>query len=91
IAAQARALLARANLREPVRLLGVGVTGLRASDTDQLALFGPDAEAQRRARLNRALDAIAERFGSGAVSRGDRGAAERAGLSLQIKRGESPD
>jgi DNA polymerase-4 len=91
LAAQARALLARAKLGEPVRLLGVGVTQLRPGDAAQLALFEPEPDAQRSARLNRALDAIAERFGSGAVSRGAQGAAEKAGLSLQIKRGESGD
>ena len=38
----------------------------------------------------RALDEIAGRFGSEAVVRASQGAAERAGLSLQIKRGEPP-
>ena len=39
-------------------------------------------------RLNRALDAIADRFGSGAIVRGEASHAARAGLSLQRKRGE---
>ncbi len=83
-------LLTRAALTEPVRLLGVGVTNLVSADTGQLALF-PAPREVRRERLNRALDAIADRFGSGAVVRGDARPAARAGLSLQHKRGEEPD
>ena len=52
----------------PIRL-----TGLSASDLGgparQPGLF--DAEAQKRARLNRSLDAIAARFGDGAVQPAD--------------------
>ena len=87
IARAARELLDRAGLTEPVRLLGVGVTGIAARDS-QLALFEKPRAAQRRDRLNRALDQIAERFGDDAVVRGQPEHAERAGLSMQIKRGE---
>jgi DNA polymerase-4 len=85
----ATALLARAALREPVRLLGIGVTQLISADTGQLALFPAPIDA-RRERLNRALDAIADRFGSGAIVRGEARHAARAGLSLQHKRGIDP-
>jgi DNA polymerase-4 len=88
LARTATGLLSRAALREPVRLLGVGVTQLISADTGQLALF-PTLGA-RRERLNRALDAIAERFGSGAIVRGEARHAARAGLSLQHKRGVDP-
>jgi DNA polymerase-4 len=81
-------LLARAGLEEPLRLLGVGVTGLEPSAGPQLDLFAENTDAVRRERLNRALDAVAERFGSGSVVRAGAAPAERAGLSLQIKRGE---
>jgi DNA polymerase-4 len=84
----ANELLARASLDEPVRLLGVGATNLVPRERGQLPLFGAAADTQQRRRLNQALDAIAERFGDEAVVRGGGGAAERAGLSLQIKRGE---
>jgi DNA polymerase-4 len=90
LARTATDLLARAALREPVRLLGVGVTQLISADTGQLALFAAPLDT-RRERLNRALDAIAERFGSGAIVRGEARHAARAGLSLQHKRGADPD
>jgi DNA polymerase-4 len=85
-------LLDRAALSEPIRLLGVGATGLEPADRAQLALF-PRPEREQRSRLNEALDEIADRFGQDAVVRGDARHAERAGLSFQIKRGEerSPD
>jgi hypothetical protein len=72
-----------------VRLLGVGVTQLISADTGQLALFAAPLDA-RRDRLNRALDAIADRFGIDAIVRGDARHATRAGLSLQRKRGVDP-
>jgi DNA polymerase-4 len=89
LARTAADLLARAALGEPVRLLGVGVTQLISADTGQLALFAAPLDA-RRDRLNRALDAIADRFGIDAIVRGDARHATRAGLSLQRKRGVDP-
>jgi len=91
IARSARALLSKAGLEEPVRLLGVGVTNLGPSGGGQLGLFGRPEGEQTRAKLNRALDEIARRFGNEAVVRGSPAAAERAGLSMQIKRGEGDD
>jgi DNA polymerase IV len=89
VARTARELLRRARLGEPVRLVGVGVTNLVEGEGEQLALFGPGAERERRARLHRALDALAERFGPDAVRRGGgEGDVSRAGLTLQRKRGE---
>jgi len=88
----------------PVRLVGVGASGLvPAARTGggagsgrrgpvQVGLFEPPEARRRTARLNRALDALADRFGSRAVVRGGREQAARAGLSLQRKRGErGPD
>ncbi len=91
IARSACSLLARAGLAEPVRLLGVGVTNLVPGTGEQLALFDASPGRARRDRLNRALDEIADRFGSRAVVRGGFESAERAGLSHQIKRGELPE
>jgi DNA polymerase-4 len=71
----------------PVRLLGVGATGLVARD-EQPALFPAEPARDRARRLNRALDEIHERFGPRAVTRAGQERATRAGLSLQHKRGE---
>ena len=66
---QALVLLERAPLQRPVRLTGVSAQELDQDGEAQLALFG---EAPRRSdALNRALDAIAERFGQGAVAPAD--------------------
>jgi DNA polymerase-4 len=86
--AAARALLARAALAEPVRLLGVGVTGLESGEGSQLDLFAPGPGEGRRARINRAIDAVAERFGQDSVLRAGAAATQRAGLTQQAKRGE---
>jgi DNA polymerase-4 len=88
IAEAARRLLARAGPSEPVRLLGVGATQLVPAEGPQLALFGPPDASVRRDRLNRALDSLRERFGPGAVVLGTVRDVDRAGLSLQRKRGE---
>jgi DNA polymerase-4 len=68
----ARALLERVDLARPVRLTGVQVSGFAGeAERSQLDLFGaapppPPEEARRRA-LNAARDALADRFGEGAV------------------------
>jgi DNA polymerase-4 len=87
----ARSLLARAGLDDAVRLLGVGATNLVPASSEQMELFGAPDDRARSTRLNRALDEIAERFGAKAVVRGELAEAERAGLSMQIKRGASAE
>jgi hypothetical protein len=74
-----------------VRLLGVGVTNLEAHARDQLDLFEAPGTQQKRSRLNRALDELADRFGNAAVVRGDPSHADRAGLTFQLKHGEEPE
>jgi DNA polymerase-4 len=86
----ARELLAREERLPPVRLVGVGATSLVPAARGQLALFDAPGVARGR-RLNRALDQLAERFGARAVVRGAAAAPERAGLSLQRKRGEDEE
>ncbi len=74
-------LLSRSELREPVRLLGVGVTNLVPETGDQLTLFPPLESVARRSRLNRALDEISKRFGQRKLVRGGTVEAEQTGLS----------
>lgn len=95
IAREARRLRAQAGPEEPVRLVGVGVSGIEESGLAQLSLFSDGGsgseDGQERAALNLALDQLEARFGAGTVTRASQGRAERAGLSLQIKRGEGID
>ena len=70
----------------PVRLIGVAVAGIRpraASIGEQMSIFAPPPSRE----LNRALDAISARFGTGAVRRGA-GGADKASPTLGVKRGE---
>ena len=83
-------LLARADLQQPVRLLGVGTSNLVGRSGEQLGLFAADAGLERRGRLNTALDELTRKFGADAVTRGSLAAPERAALSQQHKRGEDP-
>ena len=88
---ESRRLLERVP-HEPIRLVGVGATGLERTERPQLGLFEAPRALRRSARLNRALDEIVERFGARAVVRAGQQEGERAGLSLQRKRGEpAPD
>lgn len=81
-----RALLARAAGGEKIRLAGVQAHHLERSDPRQLGLFDQKAAiaVARNARLNRALDAVARRFGEDAVTRG-LAHAERAAPTHRIK------
>jgi len=88
LARAAFAQLERADLREPVRLLGVGATNLVGRGGEQLSLFSAGDSSVRRGRLNRALDDLLRRFGSDAVVRGGPADTARAGLSHQVKRGD---
>ncbi len=61
----ARALFDRVALRQPVRLIGLSVSGLGPAGEGQLSLLGPDVA--RRERLARALDGLTKRFGDGSI------------------------
>jgi DNA polymerase-4 len=83
----ARAQLARVDLERPVRLTGVSVSDFTGqAERPQLGLFPaaaqPEpapAEARKRKALHGALDALADRFGEGAVVRADLAGRTRRG------------
>jgi DNA polymerase-4 len=88
---EARMLLERIALRQPVRLIGLSVSELAPAGAGQLPLLGPDTA--RRERLAHALDQLAARFGDRSVRPASvlgRGQARRVGYSERPVRRESP-
>ena len=55
--------------RTPLRLLGVALTGLTRDDSRQLSLF-PDEKKEREKELDKIIDSIRHRFGTGTIVRG---------------------
>ena len=77
LVAAARRLFERERVREPVRLIGFGVSNLESNAggvAEQPALF-PDPESEpnrpRDRAIDRAVDRLRDRFGRDAVKRGD--------------------
>ncbi|MBQ1230173.1 MAG: DNA polymerase IV [Clostridia bacterium] len=57
--------------RTPLRLLGVALTEVcREGEEMQLSLFSEDAEKEKARRVDRAVDAIRNRFGYNTIKRG---------------------
>lgn len=72
IAAEARELLREKSEagRRPVRLIGVGMAGLRGAAEHQSSLFGGEAaDAARKERLERTADDIRAKLGKTAIQR----------------------
>ena len=64
-------LIAKVKEKERVRLAGVQVHNLERAEAKQFGLFDAASGSEaKRARLNRALDTLAQRFGDEAVTRG---------------------
>ena len=71
LCAAAKALLNEFDLGIPVRLAGLAGFDLVSADApEQRELFG-NAERAKRAKLDQTLDAVWEKFGAGALKRGD--------------------
>jgi DNA polymerase-4 len=78
-------LLSRVGRDQKIRLAGIQVHNLERAEPAQFGLFGPErAVATRHARLNLALDKVAERFGHEAITRGF-ARAEKAAPTTRIK------
>jgi len=67
----ARELFEADPLPRPLRLIGVGVSGLREAAAETLPLFAADAEPARAAdaRFQAAVDTLEDKFGKGKVRR----------------------
>ena len=55
--------------RTPLRLLGVALGGISWEEETQLSFFD-DEEREKARKLDRVVDDIREKFGSGAIKRG---------------------
>ena len=69
--------------KPPVRLLGVGVSGLGAAPR-QLSLW--DSNLEKEHRLLEAVDALRQRFGPGVIRRADRLKRQQKPLALTLSR-----
>ena len=83
-------------LADRVRLIGVGVSGFEEGGPSQLSLMPepkPQCEEKRRGRLDRAVDALRERYGRDAVVRGrlfePQGESDREQAAVQAERAEA--
>ena len=87
IAMAACDLLRRSGPTVPIRLIGVGCTNLEVATVSQVQLFS-EGYTQRRKNLNQTIDRIEDRYGHGTLTRAGQKIVRRAGLSIQVKRGE---
>ena len=83
-------------LADRVRLIGVGVSGFEEGGPSQLSLMPepkPQSEEKRRGRLDKAVDALRERYGRDAVVRGrlfePQGESDREQAAVQAERAEA--
>ena len=69
--------------RKPLRLMGISLTDLAEEAKEQLSLFSEEQEArQRDETLDRTMDALRSRYGSGIIQRGT---VMRSGLEVAKK------
>jgi len=64
------ALLKKEPLLKPVRLIGIGVSGICDRKIEQLCLFDDESQTrEKKERLSRSVDALKSRYGDAAVGR----------------------
>ena len=73
---------------EPLRLIGVAVTGLTEDDFEQLSLFEDPEKKEKSRKLDAALDAIRQKYGNDKVTRasilnGTQGIARKAKAEMK--------
>ena len=73
---------------EPLRLIGVAVTGLTEDDFEQLSLFEDPEKKEKSRKLDAALDAIRQKYGNDKVTRasilnGTQGIARKAKAQMK--------
>jgi len=56
--------------QKPIRLLGISLSQLAKPGDGQLFLFNPSNDSEKERRLNRALDAIQDKYGDQAIGPG---------------------
>ena len=67
--ANARKLFAEFWKGQPLRLIGVALTGLTEDGFEQMSLFEDCAKKEQRQRLDAAMDAIRMKFGNDKITR----------------------
>jgi len=68
----ALALLNKEIIAQPVRLIGVGVSGICDRKVEQLSLFGDDTQTRKkRENLSHSVDNLKEKYGHDAIGRSD--------------------
>ena len=73
---------------EPLRLIGIAVTGLTEDDFEQLSLFEDPEKKEKSRKLDAALDAIRQKYGNDKVTRasilnGTQGIARKAKAQMK--------
>jgi DNA polymerase-4 len=59
-------LLENVKIKKPIRLIGVGIAGLKAKNKEQMSLF---QSSENKDEFNLAIDSIKDKFGNKSIRR----------------------